>query len=281
MARLDERLEIAQAALATLDELVDRDDLSLAERDGAFFRFVYTFEAIWRAAALFLEQSEGLTVRSTPKDVIRASRRAELLTDEEAEEAIRITDDRNQTVHMYHEELGEALAERLPRYTELLHRWLASLLARSGPSEAYRLFERAMAERKQIVCVYDGYRRELCPIILGHSQGEEKALTYQFGGESKSRLPRGGEWKCLWLSGVSDAQLRDGPWHVRSRHTQRQSCVEIVDLDVNPDSPYNPKRRLSAPATRPATPPDRENKNGKARRSSNRKKTPPKTTRRK
>src|SRR5215204_7200788 len=40
-------------------------------------------------------------------------------------------------------------------------------------SETYRLFERAMIERKQIVCTYDGERREVCPIILGHSHGQE------------------------------------------------------------------------------------------------------------
>jgi len=114
------------------------------------------------------------------------------------------------------------------------------------PSETYRLFEQAMLQRKQIVCMYNGERREVCPIILGLSQGEEKALTYQFGGESKSGLRRGGQWKCLWLSGVSDVQMRDGAWHAGSRHSQKQTCVEIVDLDINPDSPYNPKRRLSA-----------------------------------
>jgi len=124
MARLDERLADAKAALATLDELVNRDELSLPERDGAFFRFVYTFEAIWRAAALLLEATEGVLVRSTPKDVIRAARRAELMTDEDAEDAIRMTDDRNQTVHMYKEELGAELAERLPRYAAVMHRWL-------------------------------------------------------------------------------------------------------------------------------------------------------------
>jgi len=101
-----------------------------------------------------------------------------------------------------------------------------------------------MAGRKQIVCVYGGYRRELCPIILGHSQGEEKALTYQFGGQSKSGLPPGGEWRCLWLSKVNDVQLRDGLWHAGSSHLKQQECVEIVDLDVNPSSPYKPKRRV-------------------------------------
>jgi hypothetical protein len=101
-----------------------------------------------------------------------------------------------------------------------------------------------MADRQQIVCVYGGYSRELCPIILGHSGGEEKALTYQFGGKSKSGLPPNGEWRCLWLSKVSQVRLRDGPWHAGSSHLQRQECVEIVDFDVNPSSPYKPKRRL-------------------------------------
>jgi hypothetical protein len=113
-------------------------------------------------------------------------------------------------------------------------------------SSNYALFEQAMAMRKQIFCMYGGYPRALCPIILGHSQGQEKALTYQFGGQSKSGLPPQGEWRCLWLSKVSNVQLRDGPWFAGSSHTQPQGCVEIVDLDVNPSSPYHPKRPVKA-----------------------------------
>jgi len=112
------------------------------------------------------------------------------------------------------------------------------------PSSVYTLFVQAMAGRMQIHCEYNGYRRELCAVILGHSSGQEKALTFQFGGESKSGLPRGGEWRCLWLEKVSDVRLRDGPWFAGSSHTQPQGCVEVVDIDVNPSSPYNPKRRL-------------------------------------
>ena len=111
-------------------------------------------------------------------------------------------------------------------------------------SKTYRIFEQAMTYEKQIVCVYQGYYRELCPIVLGHSRGEEKALTYQFGGEGKSGLPPGGQWKCLWLSKVSQVQLRDGAWHSGKTHLRAQSCVEVVDLDVNPESPYGPKPRL-------------------------------------
>jgi hypothetical protein len=111
-------------------------------------------------------------------------------------------------------------------------------------SPTYDLFRQAMAGRRQIVCTYGGYRRELCPIILGHSAGEEKALTFQFGGGSRSGLPTEGEWRCLWLSKVSDVRLRDGPWHAGSSHSQTQGCVDIVDFDVNPSSPYSPRRRL-------------------------------------
>jgi hypothetical protein len=53
-----------------------------------------------------------------------------------------------------------------------------------------------------------------------------------------------GRWKCLTLDKVSDVQLRDGPLHAGDRHTAPQTCINTVDLDANPDSPYNPRRKL-------------------------------------
>jgi hypothetical protein len=111
-------------------------------------------------------------------------------------------------------------------------------------SRIYELFAQAIADRKQIVCTYERLPRELCPHILGHTKDEEVALTYQFGGQSKSGLPPGGEWRCLSLSKVRNVRLCDGPWHAGSRHTWPQPCVEIVDIDVNPSSPYRPRRKL-------------------------------------
>ena len=112
------------------------------------------------------------------------------------------------------------------------------------PSATYELFAEAMAGRKQILCIYDGHPRELCPVVLGHRQGEEVALVFQFGGRSSKGLPPGGQWKCLRLSKASAVKLREGPWHAGASHRQAQACVEIVDLDVNPSSPYEPRRRL-------------------------------------
>lgn len=112
------------------------------------------------------------------------------------------------------------------------------------PRRVYDLFAQAITRRQQIVCTYDGHRRELCPVILGHSKGEEKALTFQFGGGSSKGLPPGGQWRCLFLAKVGDLQLRDGAWHSGESHMQPQGCVDIVDLDVNPASPYRPRRHL-------------------------------------
>ncbi|MET0687780.1 MAG: hypothetical protein ABWY38_01040 [Methyloceanibacter sp.] len=81
--------------------------------------------------------------------------------------------------------------------------------------------------------VYRGHYRELCPVIIGHTRGEEKVLAFQFGGASSTKLPPGGEWRCLYLARVKDAALRDGPWREGGTHKAQQTCVEDVDLDIN------------------------------------------------
>ncbi len=101
------------------------------------------------------------------------------------------------------------------------------------PSRTYELFRTAILERKQVVCTYRGFRREVCPHILGYTRGREMALTYQFAGQSASGLPPGGEWRCLSLAEVRDIRLRKGRWCTGTRHTRVQACVEIVDIDVN------------------------------------------------
>jgi hypothetical protein len=112
-------------------------------------------------------------------------------------------------------------------------------------SATYELFRKAMAECRQIVCMYGGFRREICPIILGHSDGVEKALTYQFGGRSSRPLTNpANRWRCLTLSAVTDVELRDGDWHSGGGHSTAQTCVKVVDYDVNPESPYDPRGTL-------------------------------------
>jgi nucleotidyltransferase substrate binding protein (TIGR01987 family) len=100
--RLTRRPAEARRALASFDELARRRERSTIERDAAIMRFAYTFEAAWKAVQLYLYEHEGLEVGS-PKQSIRASRRMGLLTDEQAESALSMTDDRNLVVHVYRE----------------------------------------------------------------------------------------------------------------------------------------------------------------------------------
>jgi hypothetical protein len=101
------------------------------------------------------------------------------------------------------------------------------------PSATYQLIREAMFAEKQIVCSYDGHRRELCPIVVGHSGKEEKLLAYQIGGTSSKGLPPGGQWKCLSVGKIRDVTLRQGPWREGQRHSQEQRCVSDVDIDIN------------------------------------------------
>jgi hypothetical protein len=110
-------------------------------------------------------------------------------------------------------------------------------------SPTYDLFAQAMRARTPVRCMYDGHGRDICPIILGHTEGLEKALVFQFSGSGSKGTVRG-HWKCFTLSKVKRAKLIDGPWQAEAEHKSAQSCVQDVDLDVNPASPYSPKRRL-------------------------------------
>lgn len=50
---------------------------------------------------------------------------------------------------------------------------------------------------------------------------------------AREYLKWGGEWRCLRLDEVRQARPREGDWHTGARHAVTQSCVDIVDVDVN------------------------------------------------
>lgn len=99
------------------------------------------------------------------------------------------------------------------------------------PTATYAIFRDAIISEKQVVCVYDGRARKLCPHIIGtNKHGEEVVLAWQFGGESSGPLP---QWRCFKLANVSNAQLREGQWHEGGSHQTTQTCVSDIDLDIN------------------------------------------------
>lgn len=102
------------------------------------------------------------------------------------------------------------------------------------PSATYRDLWRAIRERKQISCTFEGKYREACPIILGYgADGKERVLVFQFGGETSPRAKLPG-WRSFFVSDIGDLKLRDGAWiEGLTRHRQPQSHIQFVDVDVN------------------------------------------------
>ena len=111
-------------------------------------------------------------------------------------------------------------------------------------SPTYELFVRAMIEERQVSCVFRERPRVFSLIILGHTDGEERALAWQTGGSSSGRLPPGGAWRNVTLSEVTDARLLASKLRRGTRKSGKQQWVGDVDLEVNPDSPYHPRRQL-------------------------------------
>ncbi len=100
------------------------------------------------------------------------------------------------------------------------------------PSAAYQLFRQAIANRKQVECLYQDHVRKLCPHCIGYKGGREKVLSFQFGGGSSKGLPPGGQWRCMFLDEVTDVTVHDGAWHTGTGHSRPQTCVDDVDIEI-------------------------------------------------
>ena len=62
--------------------------------------------------------------------------------------------------------------------------------------------------------------------------GSEMVLSYQFAGQSSKGLPAGGEWRCMRVADINDATTRIGEWHTADNHSRPQTCVKLIDLEV-------------------------------------------------
>jgi nucleotidyltransferase substrate binding protein (TIGR01987 family) len=129
MARLTERVDVARAALRTLDEVL-RETVTKIVRDAAIQRFEYTHEAVWKAAQAYLAEVEGARYNA-PKSAYRACFRAGLLNEDEARLAVEMVDDRNRTAHTYNERVAQRIFDRVPSYLRLMQT-LVEGFAREG-----------------------------------------------------------------------------------------------------------------------------------------------------
>jgi len=123
--RLKERIEQADVALATLEELLDVHPTDVI-RDAAIQRFEYSFEAVWKTAQRHLLVMEG-NAESSPKSVIRTSVATGLLTEVDGRVALTMVDDRNLTSHTYNASLAQRIFSVLPEYAHIMRAWLDAM----------------------------------------------------------------------------------------------------------------------------------------------------------
>jgi len=99
----------------------------------------------------------------------------------------------------------------------------------------YELIRTAILGKQQIHADYQNRRRELCPHAIGHKNGKEQALFYQFGGESSKGIivPGSDEnWRCITISGLSNVSVHSGQWYSAENHGSAQTCVGEIDVEI-------------------------------------------------
>lgn len=113
------KLKEFKKALDSLAEAVAELENAMA-RDSAIKRFEYSFELCWKTAKVFLSQNLGVDVFS-PKECFRNLRKNKLISDEDTELLLIMTDDRNEVIHTYNEHFANELYDEIvEKYYKLL-----------------------------------------------------------------------------------------------------------------------------------------------------------------
>ncbi|MEN8193670.1 MAG: HI0074 family nucleotidyltransferase substrate-binding subunit [Bacteroidota bacterium] len=101
-------------AVQTLSNGIELAKDELGE-DGVIQRFEFTFELLWKALKIFLED-KGIICRS-PKDCLKNAFKYGLFSDEEL--FLKMLEDRNTTTHIYNREDSREIFNRIK--SEYLH----------------------------------------------------------------------------------------------------------------------------------------------------------------
>lgn len=105
-------------------------------------------------------------------------------------------------------------------------------------SDTYKIIRKAIQNKEIVTAIYQDHPREMCPHVIGHKNGREQALFYQFGGStSKGPVVPGSNqkqnWRCIPIAGLINVSTRSGEWHTSDNHSQAQTCVDEIDLEVD------------------------------------------------
>ncbi len=89
------------------------------ERDGAIQRFEYSFELSWKTLKTVLEYL-GIEDCKSPRKALQAGLIQGLIEEKDQDLWLTMLDERNQTTHIYHEEIAISIFKHLPDYYNLM-----------------------------------------------------------------------------------------------------------------------------------------------------------------
>ncbi len=113
---------------------------------------------------------------------------------------------------------------------------------------AYRLIRQAIIDHCCLTAVYDARVRHFCPHAIGlDREGFVRVLGLQYGGESGSALPPGGNWRCFRIAGLEEVRRNPDRWRTKTGHSRPNSCVVQVDAEAYP----SPSQKLAKAAEAP------------------------------
>lgn len=130
MEKLNRRIETFSQALESFNESIElhreysleEEKIFKATRDSVIQRFEYSTDLLWKILKIFLEDFEKITLTSvSPRNIIRDAVASRIISEKEGQICQNIISKRNETSHIYHEEVAEDIMEDIPEfYTTML-----------------------------------------------------------------------------------------------------------------------------------------------------------------
>ncbi|AMA60058.1 type II toxin-antitoxin system VapC family toxin [Bradyrhizobium sp. CCGE-LA001] len=81
-----------------------------------------------------------------------------------------------------------------------------------GHNETFIALEQALLERRPVRVSHDGKCQTVCPYILGHAAGEERAFALLVEPSSNTKQPARHGWICLRLSKIDSVRSANERW---------------------------------------------------------------------
>lgn len=139
MERVIEKITDFLEALKTLEDILSvfneyknlhaihptekNEQFFLIVRDATIQRFEYCTDLIWKVLKIYLEDVEKGHVESFfPRGVVREGVKSGFISESEGKELMSMVDSRNKTSHIYHAEIADDIANKIPGYYVLMRK---------------------------------------------------------------------------------------------------------------------------------------------------------------